>query len=293
MMNFRERIYPAALSLVFLFFLLLPFFLFLIGPRKEVSEAEKRKLAVFPEIVPNISGLTEFPNKFDAFYSDHFGLRDNFIRLYNIFSLKVFRISPSFLVLKGKDGWFFYIAEWVFEDFNGMQQVDEISLEKHAATLIDRRDWLASFGVRYLFVPVPNKISIYDEYLPGRIQGGRGTTFYEQFVTFLEQKTLFKDFVNLYPVLRRNKQKEQLYFKTDTHWSNAGATLGFNQIMKHCSAWFPHELWPITEKEVVRKRINFSGDLTRLMHQEKTVSEYIDVVSISLKIKLLFLFISS
>ncbi|MCW5204336.1 hypothetical protein VU02_00135 [Desulfobulbus sp. N2] len=273
--------YPAAVSVIFLLFLLLPFCLFMVGPRKEISEAEKRKLAVFPEIVPTMTGLAEFPKKFDAFYRDHFGLRDNLIRLYNIISLKVFQVSPSDLVLKGRQGWFFYISEGVFEDFNGMQQSDQVSLEKHAATLIDRRDWFARLGVRYLFVPVPNKISIYDEYLPDRIQGGRGTTFYEQFTSFLERDLHFENFVNLYPVLRENKQGEQLYFKTDTHWSNAGALLAFHQIMKRCSDWFPEGIEYMADKEVVRENVQFSGDLSRLMHQEKTVSEYVDVVSVA------------
>ncbi len=280
-MSLKRRVYPAAVSVIFLLFLLLPFCLFVVGPRKEISEAEKRNLAVFPEIVPTMTGLAEFPKKFDAFYRDHFGFRDNLIRLYNIFSLKVFQISPSDFVLKGKDGWFFYTAEGVFEDFNGMQQSDQVSLEKHAATLIDRRDWFASLGVRYLFVPVPNKISIYDEYLPDRIQGGRGATFYEQFTSFLEREILFKNFVNLYRILRENKQREQLYFKTDTHWSNAGALLAFNQIMKRCSDWFPEKIEYMTDKEVVREKVKFSGDLSRLMHQEKTVSEYVDVVRIA------------
>ncbi|MCI5165831.1 MAG: hypothetical protein D3903_06980 [Candidatus Electrothrix sp. GM3_4] len=177
-MSFKIRVYPAAVSVIFLLFLLLPFCLFMVAPRKEISEVEKRKLAVFPEIVSTMTGLAEFPKKFDAYYRDHFGLRDNLVRLYNIVSLKVFQVSPSEFVLKGRNGWFFYTGEGVFEDFNGMQQSDQISLEKHAATLIDRRDLFASLGVRYLFVPVPNKISIYDEYLPDRIQGGRGATFY-------------------------------------------------------------------------------------------------------------------
>lgn len=272
--------YPAALSGIFLLFLLLPFFLFIVGPHKEISEAEKRRLAVFPEIVPTLTGLSEFPNKFDAFYQDHFGLRDNLIRLYNLFSLKLFQVSPSAAVMKGKEGWFFYIAEGVFEDFYGMP-ANRIALDKHASTLADRRDWLADLGVRYLFVPVPNKICIYDEYLPDRVQGGKGTSFYEQLTSFLKRDRGLANFIDLFSILRDKKQAGQLYFKTDTHWSNAGALLAFNQIMERCSAWFPEEMGPMREKEVVRKQVSFSGDLALLMHQEKTVNEQVDVVSIT------------
>ncbi|MCI5208073.1 MAG: hypothetical protein D3910_04625 [Candidatus Electrothrix sp. ATG2] len=279
-MAFKKQAYPAALSVIFLFFLLLPFGLFIAGPRKEISEAEKRKLAVFPEIVLTMTGLTELPKKLDAFYKDHFGLRDSLINFYNTFSLHVFQASPSDFVLKGKDGWFFYIAEGVFEDFNGMQLANRISLEKHGATLTDRRDWLASIGVHYLLVPVPNKLCIYDEYLPDRVQRGRGLTFYEQFIAFLKRDVRFDNFIDLYSMLRERRQAEQLYFKTDTHWSNAGALLAFNQIMKRCSSWFPEKSEYVTEKEITRKTVKFSGDLSRLMHQEKEVAEQVDVVTI-------------
>ena len=277
-MPLKSRLYPAALSFFFLLFLLVPFLIFLFGPRKEISEAEKRKLADPPELVFTRKGLAAFPDQFDTFYRDHFGLRDHLIRWYNALSLDFFHVSPSDLVVAGRDGWFFYTGEGILEDYCRTEPVDPISLDRYAEILAGRRDWLAGMGISYLFVPIPNKIAVYDEYLPARIRRRRGISLYEQLMTFLSEDGRFDDIVPLDDVLRTGKETEPLYFKTDTHWSNAGALLAFNRIIEHCARRFPGKVEPVMKEEIVRKNVRFSGDLASLIHQENQVSESIDLL---------------
>ena len=279
-MSVKKQLYPVAVSVFFLLFLLLPGTVFLLGPRKEVSEAEKRKLAVSPELVLTPEALAAFPKQFDAFYQDHFGLRDHLVKWYNGSSLQLFRVSPSDLVIAGKDGWFFYTGEGVIEDYYGMGLAGPIALDRYAETLAVRRDWLARLGARYLLVPVPNKMGIYDAYLPARIRSRRGMSFYEQLTAFLPADGRFEDVIRLDEVLDQGKEKEQVYFKTDTHWSNAGALLAFNRIMAYCRRWFPGKVEQISEEEISRENVSFSGDQTRLMHQENEIGENINVVRV-------------
>ena len=274
----KKQIYPALLSTVFLVFLLLPLLLFLFGSHQKVSEVEKRTLAVFPAVQATAKGLSAFPAQFDTYYRDHFGLRDRLIRLHNSVYLQLFKLSPSNFVLQGREGWFFYTAEGVKEDYFGQQLLDPVSLDRSAAVLQDRRDWLANLGVRYLFAPIPNKITVYDEYLPFRVRHNRGDSFYKQFLAYLTEKTDFKDVVDFYSLLKEEKQEQQLYFKTDTHWSNDGALLGFNEIIKHCSSWFPGRVQPMDRDELYRKTVHFSGDLSLLMNLRSQVSEEVDTI---------------
>jgi hypothetical protein len=276
----KKQIYPALLSTLFLVFLLLPLLFFVFGSHKTVSDVEKRKLAVFPKVTATAKGLSAFPKQFDSYYRDHFGLRDRLIRLHNSVYLQLFRLSPSNFVLQGRNGWFFYAAEGVVEDYYGQQLLDPVSLDRSAAVLQDRRDWLATLGVRYLFAPVPNKITVYDEYLPFRVRHNRGTALYEQFLGYLAEKTDFSEVVDFYSLFRENKQGQQLYFKTDTHWSNEGALLGFNEIIKHCSSWFPGRVQPVEQDELYRKTVQFSGDLSLLMNLRSLVSEDVDTIHI-------------
>ena len=61
------------------------------GPRQELSEAERRKLAQFP--LPTAATMLDgrFMSKFEAFTQDQFPLRDGFRRLKAVFSYGVLR----------------------------------------------------------------------------------------------------------------------------------------------------------------------------------------------------------
>ena len=272
-----QKIYTGAVSIVFLLFLLLPLAFFFIGSHKETSTAEKRKLAILPQIGASIEEITGFPEKFNIYYSDHFGFRDKLIKSYNGFLLRFFQVAPSKFVIKGKDGWFFYTGESVIEDYFGQRKNNLVALEKHASLLEDRRDWLAGLGIKYLVVPVPNKITVYDANLPFRVRQNRGISFYEQFISFLKDEKGFTNVIDLYSFFQEKKQDQQVYFKTDTHWTNEGAYLAFNQIIEHLSRWFP-DLRPVTEKELFRKDVIFGGDLTFLMHNRGIVKENVAIV---------------
>ncbi|CAK8719260.1 MAG: SGNH hydrolase-like domain-containing protein, acetyltransferase AlgX [Candidatus Electronema aureum] len=276
-----NRIYSAVLSTLFLLVLIVPLGLFLVSPRKEISTAEKRKLATFPKVKGNLQGMLAFPKQFDIFYQDHFGLRDSLIRASNAISLNVLHLSPSPVVIKGKEGWFFYTGESVIDDYYGQRQADAISMDEYLALFADRRDWLSRIGVRYLFIPVPNKITVYDAYLPNRIQRSRGLSFYEEFIAAANKEVTFHDTVNLYALFKRHKEERQLYFKTDTHWTNEGAMLAFNQMIAYCKQWFPEaQMRAISKDEFSIDNVPFSGDLARLMHLEKEVGETVPVVHI-------------
>ena len=274
-----QQIYAAVFSAAFILFLLVPLLLFLFGPKKEISTAEKRKLADFPHPGTDIAELSRFPADFDAYYNDHFGLRDQLVKFNNALFLRLFKVSPSNAVVQGKNGWFFYTGEGVLEDFFGQREADLVALEKYGSVLTDRRDWLAGLGVRYLFVPVPNKIGIYQENLPKRVRGNRGRSFYEQFFPFLTEDTDFRDTIDLYTYFQEKKQEWEVYFKTDTHWNNDGAMLAYNRIMIHCRRWFPN-LQPIREKDIVRKNVQYSGDLAIMLNQKGRVTEEVPIVSL-------------
>ena len=121
-----DRWYNVLNSVIFYIFIISPFLLFLILPTKNISEAEKRKLAVLPKIKKEYNEIFLFPKRLNEFYNDHFGLRDNLIRLNNITSLNIFNETSTPFVLKGRDGWFFYTGEGVIEDYFGQQQTDKI-----------------------------------------------------------------------------------------------------------------------------------------------------------------------
>ncbi len=281
----KKQIFSSLLSGIFVFFLILPLCLFLISSNGEISKSEKRKFATLPKVPVTLADWKAFPEKMDAYYRDHFGLRDALIKLHNFTLINVFGIVPSDLVVKGKDGWYFYKAGGVLEDYWGQAQGGQVAegatFEVYSSIISERQEWLAKQGIRYLFLPVPNKIDIYgDEYLPYRVRRNRGQSFHSKFLSYVKEEKPNLNVLDFRPSLLLNKERQQLYLKTDTHWSHDGAMLGYDLIRKRCSTWFPGRITAIDESNISRKNIPFSGDLTYLMNMRGFVEESATITNI-------------
>jgi alginate O-acetyltransferase complex protein AlgJ len=130
------------------------------------SSTEKRRLAELPTLELKPGSLATLPSRFEAYFNDHFGYRNLFIRRYNRIMKKYFAKSPVPDVLIGKNNWLFFTESNLIDDFVGADPFTQAELETWRSNLEHKRDWLAKHGIRYLFVVAPNKQTIYPEYLP-------------------------------------------------------------------------------------------------------------------------------
>jgi len=95
-------------------------------------------------------------------------------------------------------------------------------------------DALRAQGVAYLFVLAPDKHVIYPEHLPASIHRVRPTYRMDELLAYLRQHTDLS-VLDLRPALIARKQVEQVYFRTDTHWNDAGAFAGYQDILRAAS----------------------------------------------------------
>lgn len=276
-----RKLYMYAVTTSFLLVLGFPLIIYLYLPAKDISLSEKRKLADLPILKIDYDVLLDYPKEFNTYYQDHFGFRDELIRLNNYLKLILFNVSPSASVIKGVEGWYFYIGGGgIAADFYGMKQQGSSQLEEYTQVLLDRREWLNSIGVRYLFITVPNKINIYPEKLPERISQLSGVTMYDQLSEYIIKTTNADYIVNLKPILLKNKLKNKLYFLTDTHWNQLGALVSFNKIISQLRFWFP-ELETINHEEYTHGVVGHTGDLAYTMHLEDNISEISPLVKLT------------
>ena len=108
------------------------------------------------------------------------------------------------------------------------QEVPEDRLEKAIKTVETCKTVLGERGIRFIFAPIPNKETIYYEYLPNR----RRPVFLEQLVRALREKGIEtvdsqKAFEDEY-----RKNATLLYFLDDTHWNQDGVRLMADLILK-------------------------------------------------------------
>ena len=263
--------YPRAIVLLFMAFLLVPGLLAVILPEAHTSASEKRRLAPMPQLEWSRQSFAAFPGEFEKYFRDHFGLRDQFVILYNTAFFGLFKASPRPTVIYGRDGWLYLSAMGVLPDFMGQGGAGQHS-RRLGQILADRQKWLESLGSSYLYVPVPNKMEVYPEYLPPRYRRFAGDTLYSRLVDDLSQHRGTVPFIDLLTVFREGKKTEQLYYRTDTHWNEAGAYLGYRQIIDRLQTHFP-EIRPITPEQIAMSDVVYPGDLALQFHLEDRFRE--------------------
>lgn len=236
-MRKEHRFFDDVVIVTFLIGLFVP--LALTNNRAE-SLIEKRKLAPFPKWKWNKDTFAAFPMQFQDFFNDHFGFRDEFARMYYLFSAFL-KDSSSQNVLIGKEGWLFYINPNdgnSLEDYRKIVFLTNEQLWQWKQSLETKYTWLKERGIDYLFIIAPDKHSIYGEYFPTRIRQIGTQSCLDQFMEYMKDSDV--PIFDLRQALIQAKPKGQLYFKTDAHWNDFGASIAQYAIMQHLAKSFPH-----------------------------------------------------
>jgi len=267
-----HRFFSILTIALFLIFLGTPPIITLLTPDREISKTEKRKFALLPQLTWSPKQLEEFPEKFEQYYNDHFGLRDHLAFYQQLFSFKVFKISSSPIVTVGKDEWLFYNGDRAMLAYLGLTPISPVFLESYRWTLMDRRDWLAEKEIRYIFLPVPNKESIYPEFLPRRVRKNAGVSLYDQIISYLKNHPGFSEYLDLKNIFLGKKKSSRLYLKTDSHWNVNGAFLTYKHIVNKLKEQdIPVRL--LRKEEIDWGTVDYSGDLAMFLNLYKFVTE--------------------
>ena len=105
---------------------------------------ENRLLATMPALKAKRAFLDPFPQKFEAYYGDHFGFRRALIRGLSLARLGWLGVSTSPHVVVGDEGWLYYLLEQVGSDYETVAPFTLDQLEHWQHLLEQRRDWLCS-----------------------------------------------------------------------------------------------------------------------------------------------------
>jgi len=255
-----KRLGHFSIICLFLAFIYVPLILSILIEDKEVSTAEKRKLAKLAKPDWTVASLVRFPDQLELYYNDHFGLREQLVVFYNFLYFNILQKSPLPSVTVGQDEWLFYNAEGVLLDYLGLQQHSEEEYETWKRMLQDRQEWLADQGIRYLFVVAPYKMMIYPEKLPARVQKKAGVPLVEKLGRYIGREGTIEGFVDLRGDMLEAKGRRQVYYRTDTHWNPDGAFDAYRAIMHRIRQWFP-EVQVLPESVLKKARVSHRGDI--------------------------------
>ncbi len=196
---------------------------------RTMTRFENRAMAPWP----TWSVTRAFPQAFERAFADRFGGREFFVREHHRALLRLFGVSALATVQPGRDGWYYWLGEdgkSLDRHYRGIVAVAQSEIDATARELERRRAWLASLGIAYVVMVVPEKFTIYPEHLPAWVAPSPSPTPLDRLRDAVASQGKV-DFIDLRPALRAAKAHERLYYKTDSHWNFNGATIGYDALM--------------------------------------------------------------
>jgi len=232
--------------------------------------AEKRRLA--PPPVSRLSQPIEvsYTGAFESWWNDSFGFRRSLVVAYSR-ALLALGVSSTPSVIIGKSGWLFFAGDEALASYRAVRPFTEAELMQWQRRMERRQAWLAERGIRFLVVIAPNKETIYPEFMPASLNRVRDTTRLDQLVAHMRARSSVA-IVDPRAALRSAKTGGAVYFRTDTHWNDAGAWLLHREILAQLHSWYP-EVEAAPAVPLARVSRGWSGDLATMLGLEGRLGE--------------------
>lgn len=200
-----------------------------------------------------------FGDDFEAWFSKRFAYRGTVVDLFSSLKEQIFKTGNDQITV-GEDG-FLYFND-TLDSFLRENPLTEEELCAIADALSGLDAYAKEHGARLLFVPAPNKNTVYPEYMPARYLMAQPDTLsdLDRLFAFLGEKTEV-EFLDLRPALAAAKETQLLYHKRDSHWNGLGAHIAYETIMEHLALPMP-DFTALPRTDIT----THEGDLDRLLY---------------------------
>jgi hypothetical protein len=182
------------------------------------------------------------------------------------------RVFPRVIV--GEDGWLVFSGEMGIEDYQNtflLKPKIQFEIRERLNTLNSQ---LSARGIKLLVVIVPNKNTIYPEIMPAEIPVINPKSRLDLLSAFLKQAPDGVQILDLRPVLLEAKKERQIYYKTDTHWNDYGAYVGYKAIVTELQKTFPdmrvHPLEDFKYESLGMQSLDLAANTGSFTYQEES-----------------------
>ena len=271
-----NRLADSFIIVLFLTAIVAPLCVWIVQTDVFFSEVEKRELNRFPKL--QSQSITEFTNTFDAYFQDHFGLREWFIQRYHREASKRFGVSGVPDVVEGRDGWLYLSHNSILDDLKGRSHFSDQEKKSFWDHLIEKEEWFKKQNIAYMFLIAPNKQSIYPEYLPVHFQSSPKPSRLDNLLSTQPAKG-GESLLDVRSDIRIEKHNTRLYSKSDSHWNAQGAYLAYLAMMKRNQLLFPE----IQAQEEIYLNPEWQnapgGDLAEMIEKKDSIVEQKPVIN--------------
>lgn len=265
-------------ALAFVVLISAPMLLHLTRAGPAESTVENRRLSPAPALSDALTNWNGLPEEVNAWMRDHFGLRRTYLKIG--FQLdKVLRSSASFKAVRGDEGWIFNTLNGALALHRGLLPFSEGEADRWLDGLVQVQQATESSGAIFIAMIAPNKHTVYPEFLSAYPKQAAGETRLDEVLRRGEARGL--PILDPREVLQTAKaQGAKVYYKTDSHWTEFGAYLGFTQIQGALNAG-GISVPAIPADALIQSTDDaFRGDLYGLLGEENGAPETVQTITI-------------
>ena len=188
------------------------------------SEAGANERLSAKPVLKNAEGEwnSDFLSDLATYFDDHFYLRQELISSHNRIMAAVFGSSTEDDVILGSDGWLYYGS--TLGDYTGTEAMTDRELWCAAINLGLMQEYCESMGAEFVFMPAPNKNSLYDENMPSYGVKAQERNAQRLFAILDVHGVNYLDLFSAFAA------EETLYFAHDSHWNSKGAAYAADLI---------------------------------------------------------------
>ncbi|SDY90386.1 alginate O-acetyltransferase [Pseudomonas sp. NFIX28] len=160
----------------------------------------------------------------ETHYDDEFPIKRLGTNLWAALDFKLFNEGRPGVVL-GRDQWLYSD-----EEFHPIVN-EELNLQGNYALVEGVRQTLKEKGVKLVMAIIPAKVRLYPEHLGDVQPASIHANLYQDFhARVAADKILAPDLLG--PLQQAKQNGQQVFLRTDTHWTPAGAEIAANQLAK-------------------------------------------------------------
>lgn len=258
--------------------LAVPLFVQAMEPRATKSFMEGRLLAEPPNWPKTFHDLTPAAAQLRSFLDDHFGLRDVLIKTnalvrYSLYSTDNASANPDVAI--GRDGWLFFTGDSDIEQSAGLL-IRKSAVERFVDFTAALYSEMRRRNVVFIVASPPNSTTIQRKYLPAWAAGVPALTEYDLILKALAQRGV--PAVDLRPALFAEQRRRPTYQRTDTHWNELGALIGYDTVVRALGK----SDWAINPQRVLKGEAERAGgDLARMLALGGTLREVVPIIDMS------------
>ena len=185
-----------------------------LNEEKVFSDIENRFLKKKPRFNTENLVSGDYTKDYEEYINDNFIGRDSFINLKSISESALLKLENNNIVY-GKYGYMFEKKLSLDEEIlsNNIKQIDSFISQNENTSLM----------------MVPYSASIYTDYYTGMLQMVNEHGIMDDISKYVDNDRV----IDVDSVLRENKKLDNIYYKTDHHWTTNGAYLAYVEYCKN------------------------------------------------------------